>query len=275
LGREVFWPGVLGLVGTISPIVYLVNYLISINALMDAASYGAGSPLTVIFVIPFIVIIVVGFFVLSMWFFLDRAHALVLGGTLAVLYGLPLYGLVPNQFYQLSSPCCGPTPDSSWILFAAEAVPLVVGLAGGLWGFFAKTIAVSGQNPVNGVFVPRLIIAAGVLSTIGFFSVAGELQSQPFLFLILDAAIFVGGPVAVIVSGAILYTGRWRTRVLGILIVVGSLPSLVSSVFLTGNGVDWYFPNYVPGLISLLGSALALILGLRILRLKRTVLTLL
>src|SRR5439155_13002412 len=52
--------GSLGLLGTTSPLVYLVNYLLSIQALMDASSYGAGSPLTVIFVIPFTVIIVVG-----------------------------------------------------------------------------------------------------------------------------------------------------------------------------------------------------------------------
>jgi len=271
LGREVFWPGVLGLLGTISPFVYLVNYLLSINALMDAAAYGAGSPLTVIFVIPFIAIIVIGFFALSLWFLLDRAHALVLGGILAVLYGLPLYGLVPNQFHQLSSTCCGPTPDSSWVLFAAESVPLAIGLAGGIWGFFAATRAVSSQNRVSGRFIPRLIIAAGALSTIGFFSVVGSLQSQPFL--ILDAAIFLGGPVGVMVSGALLYTGRWRTRVLGILIVVGSLPSVVSSLFLVGNGVQWYFPSYAPGLISLLASGVGLILGLRTTRLKRTTLT--
>jgi len=267
LGREVFLPGVLGLVGTISPIVYLVNYLLSIQALMDASAYGAGSPLTVIFVIPFIVIIVVGFFAMSLWFLLDRAHALVLGGILAVLYGLPLYGLVPGQFHQLSSPCCGPTPDSSWVLFAAESVPLAIGLAGGVWGFFATTRVVSGRNPVNGVVVPRLIIAAEALSTIGFFSVVGSLQSQPFL--ILDAAIFLGGPVGVMVSGALLYAGRWRTRVLGILIIVGSLPSVVSSVFLVGNGVQWYFPSYAPGLISLLASGLTLILGLRVTGVRR------
>jgi hypothetical protein len=75
------------------------------------------------------------------------------------------------------------------------------------------------------------------------------------------------------VSGALLYLSRWRTRVLGILIVVGSLPSLLSSVFVIGNGVAWYFPNYAPGVISFLGAALALILGLRVLRLKRTVST--
>jgi hypothetical protein len=271
LGREVFWPGVLGLLGTISPIVYLVNYLLSINALMDASAYGAGSPLTVIFVIPFIVIIVVGFFAMSLWFFLDRTHALVLGGILAVLYGLPLYGLVPNQFHQLSSACCGQTPDSSWALFAAESVPLAVGLAGGVWGFLAKSSVVSSQNRVSGGIVPRLIIAAGALSMIGFFSVVGSLQSQPFL--LLDAAIFLGGPVGVMVSGALLYTGRWRTKVLGILIVIGSLPSLVSSVFLIGNGVDWYFPNYAPGLMSLLSSGFALILGLRVMGSKRKVLT--
>src|SRR5713226_1791943 len=158
-----------------------MNYILSINALMDAAAYGAGSPLTVLFVIPFIVVAVLGFFALSLWFFLDRTHALVLGGILAVLYGLPLYGFVPNQFHQLSSPCCGPTPVSSWVLFVAESVPLAVGLVGGVWGFVATTRAVSGQNPVNGVFVPRLIIAAGALSMIGFFSVVGYLQSQPFL----------------------------------------------------------------------------------------------
>jgi hypothetical protein len=270
LGREVFWPGVLGLLGTISPFVYLVNYLLSIQALMDASSYGAGSPLTVIFVIPFIVIGVVGFFAMSLLFFLYRARALVLGGILAVLYGLPLYGLVPNQFHQLSSPCCGPTPASSWILFGAESVPLVVGLVGGVWGFLATT-RVSGQNSVSGGFVPRLIIAAGALSTIGFFSVVGSLQSQPFLML--DAAIFLGGPVGVIVSGALLYTGRWRTRVLGILIIVGSLPSVVSSLFLVGNGVDWYFPNYAPGLISLLASGLALILGVRVTGIRSKALT--
>jgi hypothetical protein len=106
---------------------------------------------------------------------------------------------------------------------------------------------------------------------IGFFSVIGSLQSQPFL--IPDAAIFLGGPVGVMVSGALLYTGRWRTKVLGILIVAGSLPSLVSSVFVIGNGVSWYFPNYAPGVISFLGAALTLILGLRVLRLKTTVLT--
>ncbi len=271
MGIRIFWPGVLGLLGTISPIVYLVYYLLSINALMDASAYGAGSPLTVIFVIPFIVIIVVGFFAMSLWFLLDRAHALVLGGILAVLYWLPLYGLVPDQFHQLSSARCGQTPDSSWALFAAESVPLAVGLAGGVWGFFATTRAMSGQNPVNGVFAPRLIIAAGALSTIGFFSVVGSLQSQPFL--LLDAAIFLGGPVGVMVSGALLYTGRWRTKVLGILIVVGSLPSVVSSLFLVGNGVQWYFPSYAPGLISLLASGVALILGLRTARLKRTTLT--
>ena len=114
---------------------------------MDASAYGAGSPLTVIFVIPFIVIIVVGFFAMSLLFFVYRARAVVLGGILAVLYGLPLYGLVPNQFHQLSSPCCGPTPDSSWALFAAESVPLVVGLAGGVWGFLAKTSAMVGPEP--------------------------------------------------------------------------------------------------------------------------------
>jgi hypothetical protein len=266
-----FWPGVLGLLGTISPIVYLVNYLLSINALMDASAYGAGSPLTVIFVIPFIVIIVVGFFAMSLWFFWDRAHALVLGGILAALYGLPLYGLVPDKFHQLSSPCCGPTPVSSWVLFAAESVPLAVGLAGGVWGFFAGTRAVSGQNSVNGVVVPRLIIAAGALSMIGFFSVVGSLQSQPFL--LLHAAIFLGGPVGVMVSGALLHAGRWRPRVLGILIVAGSLPSLISSVFVIGNGVSWYFPNYAPGVISFLGAALTLILGLRVLRLKTIVST--
>ena len=271
MGIRIFWPGVLGLVGTISPIVYLANFLLSIDAMMADASYGAGSPLTVIFVIPFIVIIVIGFFAMSLWFLLDRAHALVLGGTLAVLYGLPLYGLVPNQFHQLSSPCCGQTPDSSWVLFAAESVPLAVGLAGGVWGFLAKTSVVSSQNRVSGGFVPRLIIAAGALSTIGFFSVAGSLQSQPFL--ILDAAIFLGGPVGVMVSGALLYTGRWRRRVLGILIIVGSLPSVVSSVFLVGNGVQWYFPSYAPGLISLLASGVGLILGLRTARLKGTTLT--
>jgi uncharacterized membrane protein YhaH (DUF805 family) len=271
LGREIFWPGVLGLLGTISPIVYLVNYLLSINALMDASSYGAGSPLTVIFVIPFIVIIVVGFFAMSLLFFVYRARAVVLGGILAVLYGLPLYGLVPNQFHQLSSACCGQTPDSSWALSAAESVPLAVGLAGGVWGFFATTRAMSGQNPVNGTVVPRLIIAMGALSMIGFFSVVGSFQSQPFL--LLDAAIFLGGPVGVMVSGALLYTGRWRTKALGILIVVGSLPSVMSSLFLVGNGVQWYFPSYAPGLISLLASGLALILGLRVMGSKRKVLT--
>jgi hypothetical protein len=240
--------------------------------MMDASAYGAGSPVTVLFVIPFIVVAVIGFFAMSLWFYLDRAHVLVLGGILAVLYGLPLYGLVPNQFYQLSSPCCpNPTPASSWALFVAEAVPLVVGLAGGVWGFLGKTRAVSGRNPVSGGFVPRLIIVAGALSMIGFFSVIGSLQSQPFL--IPDAAIFLGGPVGVMVSGALLYTGRWRTKVLGILIVAGSLPSLVSSVFVIGNGVSWYFPNYAPGVISFLGAALTLILGLRVLRLKTTVLT--
>ena len=268
LGREVFWPGVLGLVGTISPIVYLVNFLLSIDAMMADASYGAGSPLTVIFVIPFIVIIVIGFFAMSLWFLLDRAHALVLGGTLAVLYGLPLYGLVPNQFHQLSSPCCGQTPDSSWVLFAAESVPLAVGLAGGVWGFLAKTSVVSSQNRVSGGFVPRLIIAAGALSTIGFFSVVGSLQSQPFL--IVDAAIFLGGPVGVMVSGALLYTGRWRTKMLGIIIIVGSLPSLVSSVLLIGNGVQWYVPSYAPGLISFLASGVSLVLGLRATSLRRS-----
>ena len=268
LGREVFWPGVLGLVGTISPIVYLVNYLLSIQALMDASAYGAGSPLTVIFVIPFIVIIVVGFFAVSLLFFVYRARAVVLGGILAVLYGLPLYGLVPNQFHQLSSPCCGPTPDSSWALFAAESVPLVVGLAGGVWGFLAKTSAMSGQNPVVGVVVPRLIIPAGALSTIGFFSVVGSLQSQPFL--ILDAAIFLGSPVGVMISGALLYTGRWRTKMLGIIIIVGSLPSLVSSVLLIGNGVQWYVPSYAPGLISFLASGVSLVLGLRATSLRRS-----
>jgi hypothetical protein len=106
---------------------------------------------------------------------------------------------------------------------------------------------------------------------IGFFSVVGSLQSQPFL--IPDAAIFLGGPIGVMVSGALLYTGRWRTRVLGMLVVIGSVPSLVSSVFVIGNGVDWYFPNYAPGVISLLASGLALILGLRVLGLRRKVLT--
>jgi len=239
--------------------------------MMDASAYGAGSPVTVLFVIPFIVVAVLGFFALSLWFFLDRTHALVLGGILAVLYGLPLYGFVPNQFHQLSSPCCGQTPVSSWVLFAAESVPLAVGLAGGVWGFFATTTTVSGKKPVNGVVVPRLIIVAGALSMIGFFSVLGSLQSQPFL--VPDAAIFLGGPVGVMVSGALLYTGRWRTRVLGILIVVGSVPSVVSSLFLVGNGVDWYFPNYAPGLISLLSSGLALILGLRVMGSKRKVST--
>ena len=272
LGREVFWPGVLGLVGTISPFVYLVNYLLSIQALMDASAYGAGSPVRVLFVIPFIVVAVIGFFALSLRFFLDRAHGLVLGGILAVLYGLPLYGLVPNQFYQLSSPCCpNPTPASSWILFAAEAVPIAVGLAGGVWGFLAKNSAVSSQNLVSGGFVPRLIILTGPLSMIAFLTSVGSLQSQPFL--IPEVAIFVGGPVVVMVSGALLYAGRWRPRVLGILIVAGSVPSLVSSVFVIGNGVSWYFPNYAPGLISFLGAALALILGLRVLRLKKMVLT--
>jgi hypothetical protein len=272
LGREIFWQGVLGLVGTISPFVYLANYLLSIQALMDANSYGAGSPLTVIFVIPFIVVAVIGFFALALWFFLDRAHTLVLGGTLAVLYGLPLYGLVPNQFYQLSSPCCpNPTPLSTWALFVAEAVPLAVGLAGGVWGFLGKTSAVSGRNPMSGGFVSRSIVAAGPLSMIAFLTSVGSLQSQPFL--IPEVAIFVGGPVVVMVSGALLYLSRWRTRVLGILIVVGSLPSLLSSVFVIGNGVAWYFPNYAPGVISFLGAALALILGLRVLRLKRTVST--
>jgi hypothetical protein len=178
---------------------------------------------------------------------------------------------MPNQFHQLSSPCCGPTPVSSWVLFVAESVPLAVGLVGGVWGFFATTRAVSGQNPVNGVFVPRLITIAGALSMIGFFSVVGSLQSQPFL--ILDRSHLPRGPYRVMVSGALLYTGRWRTRVLGILVVIGSVPSLVSSVFLIGNGVDWYFPNYAPGVISLLASGLALILGLRVLGLKRKVLT--
>ncbi len=239
--------------------------------MMDASAYGAGSPVTVLFVIPFIVVAVIGFFALSLWFYLDRAHVLVLGGILAVLYGLPLYGLVPNQFYQLSSCCPNPTPASSWALFVAEAVPLVVGLAGGVWGFLGKTSAGSGRNPMSGGFVSRLIIVAGALSMIGFFSVVGSLQSQPFL--IPDAAIFLGGPVAVMVSGALLYAGRWRTRVLGILIVAGSLPSLVSSVFVIGNGVSWYFPNYAPGVISFLGAALTLILGLQVLRLKTTVST--
>jgi len=271
LGGRIFWPGVLGLVGTISPIVYLVNYLLSIDALMADSSYGAGSPLTVLFVIPFIALIVIVFLALSLAFFMDRAHALILGGILGVLYGLPLYGLVPTQFQQLSSTCCGPTPVSSWALFALEAVPLAVGTAGGVWGFFATTRAVSGQNPVNGVFVPRLIIAAGALSMIGFFSVVGSLQSQPFL--IPDAAIFLGGPIGVMVSGALLYTARWRPRVLAILIVVGSLPSVVSSLFLVGNGVDWYFPNYAPGVISLLASGLALILGLWVMGPRKKALT--
>ena len=53
---------------------------------------------------------------------------------------------------------------------------------------------------------------------IEFFSVVGSLQSKPFL--IPDAAIFLGGLIGVMVSGALLYTGRWRTRVLAILIVV-------------------------------------------------------
>ena len=166
-----------------------------------------------------------------------------------------------------------PKPNSrlSWALFGAEALPLAAGLAGGVWGFLSKTSAVRDQNPVSGEFVRRVIIVAGALSTIGFLTSVGSYQSQPLLVPV--AAIFIGGPVGVMVSSALLYTGRRRRRELGILIVVGSIPSLVSSVLLIEDGVAWYFPNYAPGVISFLGSALALILGLRVLGSKKTVLT--
>jgi hypothetical protein len=234
---------------------------------MDASAYGAGSPVTVVFDIPFIVLGVLVFLFLSLKFYFARANAWIWGGILAVLYGLPLYGLVPNVFNQLSSPCCGPTLVSSWVLFAAEAVPLAVGLVGGLWGFFEKSSGGSGQKPGD-QFVPRLTIAAGALSTVGFFSLANELQGQSQL--IPEASIFILGPVAVIVSGAVLYNRRWRPRILGILIIVGSLPSVLLSVILIGTGVQWYFPNYAPGLISFLASGLTLMLGLRT-SLKRTI----
>ena len=260
MGIRLSWPGVLCLAGTISPFAVFANSISSLGTCYAANAYGAVSPLTCLFVIPFLGIIFCVYLAFSIVFIFDRTRRFVWGGIAALLYGLPLYDLVPNQFFHLSSPCCPQTSLPDWLWFASESIPLVVGMVGGVWGFFSKSQS-SSRNAAVAWFVPRLVIAAGLVSMTGFFSLLVASRVSDFFPLGL---IFFSGPVLVMICGAALWVGRWKTRGLGLLIALGSVPSLVLSSVLLVVGVESYFPPYLPGLISFLASVLVLILGVRL-----------
>lgn len=65
----------------------------------------------------------------------DEAHHAIWGLILAVLYGLAGYFLVPDLLLSLSS---FNRLDPLWEV--AGVIGLILGLAGGIWGFFWKTV---------------------------------------------------------------------------------------------------------------------------------------
>ena len=65
--------------------------------------------------------------------FLDEPHYTIWGSAIAVLYGLASYFLVPDLLLSLSS---FNKLDPLWE--GAGLIGLILGLTGGIWGFFWK-----------------------------------------------------------------------------------------------------------------------------------------
>jgi hypothetical protein len=143
LRSTVFWPGLLAIMGTISPIAFLVNTVLS----EDASLIGAGSPLTILLVVPILGITIAILLGFSIVFLVDRAHALIWGGLVAVLYGLPFCVFTPILLSALFQPCCSPTTISDWFWFAAETIPLAIGVLGGVWGLLTELTKRCLSNP--------------------------------------------------------------------------------------------------------------------------------
>jgi hypothetical protein len=230
LKRKIFWPGLLGLVGSASPVAYLVNFMATLDACAAAADKVGGGAFC-IFILPFIILIVGTYVAFSITFFFRRT--LVWAGIVSVINGLLFFAFAPNQYYSLISSCCPPTSNSDWILFAIEAIPPAIGMAGGLWGFFLKE-ALSSYPTQFPWFVPRLAISCVPLGLIGVFSAFnGQLLSG-----FPSTLIWFAGPVVVFVCAVLLQKGMWKRRRLGSLMVVGSIPSLLLSFLIAAYGVE-------------------------------------
>ena len=254
LVRRVFWPGILGLVGTIAPVSYLVIFLATLDSCAAIGDPSGGSLICLFLLLPSIMLVVGVYAALSIVFFVRQT--LVWAGIVSFMNGFLFIYLFPNYYYSLSSYYGPPAPTSTWILFALEAIPPAIGLVGGVWGFFQKDAM--GNSPHNvRWFVPHLVILAALVSLLGVLSALDG------LFLSVFGLVWIIGPVLVLVCAVLLQKGIWRLRGLGTLMIVGSAPSLILSLLIEINGVWWYLPSYVPGAIGSLASLLTLVAGIR------------
>lgn len=260
-----FGPGLLAVIGTITPIVIVVNFVTSINAHLAANGEAAANPgfgAVLFFVIFGVLVTIFLAFLLTVLF--ERVPALIWGGILAGLYGSAMFFLVPGQLSELLSPCCGnpsPSPLVDWFWFMAETIPLALGLVGGVLGVFSKDQMV-GRNTRVPWFVPRLVLVAGFLSLIGPVSLFGDSFFAGWSFFGL---VEVTGPLLVVVCGIALYVGKGGTELLGGLVIAGSAVSL--AVSLMGLILAWYL-YYLLCSISVFGALFGLIAGLLVLRRK-------
>ena len=254
----VYWPGLLAIAGIVAPAVVLLNFIANIGPQMDAASFGAASPLTVLLFIPFLVFVLLFYTIFSVLLLVQRSMMMVWGGIVALLYGIPLYWIVPNS----TSWCCVTTSTPDPLVFGLETVPSILGMAGGIGGFFFGNMS---RTPGVPWLVPRLLITAAPLMLVAFLSSIADYGSQ---YLGIDILIGLSGPLIVATSGIALVRGTWRPRRVGLLVSLGSVLPLITSLFVIANGVSWYTPPYLPGLISLLASALAIALGIQIATIK-------
>ena len=253
--RRIFWPGLLALVGTASPIAYLVNFVVTLDTCAAGAEKVGGGAFC-LFILPFIMLTVGAYVASSIIFFFRRG--LVWAVTVSITSGLLFFSFAPNQYHRLASACCPATSTSDWILFVIEAIPPAIGVAGGIWGFFSKD-SLSSHSTQFRWFVPRLVMASVPLGLIGVFSAFNGQLSSGFP----TSLISIAGPVLVFVCAVLLQKGLWKVRPLGSLVVLGSiLPLLISSVIAT-NGVDWYYPPYAPGMISVMAWSLTIVVGIR------------
>ena len=125
------WPGLLAIIGT-STFFGLIWFFLTLPFNLGEGVGPGYGPIIPALILGWIGLLALTFGILLM---MDEANHTIWGSLLAVLYSFASYFLIPDLLFSLSS---FNTLNPLWEV--AGVLGLILGLVGGIWGFFWKTV---------------------------------------------------------------------------------------------------------------------------------------